>query len=61
MINQYEIRPAKIVASIFLVIMPITTAIKPAKIFGLSFKSRDPVSSNKIAGNIIAGKIAEGT
>tara|TARA_X000000368_G_C22602778_1_gene524440 strand:- start:122 stop:328 length:207 start_codon:yes stop_codon:yes gene_type:complete len=36
-------------------------AINAAKILGLSSISIDPTLSKKIAGNIIAGKIAEGT
>tara|TARA_B100001057_G_scaffold227724_1_gene228044 strand:- start:763 stop:969 length:207 start_codon:yes stop_codon:yes gene_type:complete len=36
-------------------------AIIAAKILGLSSNCIEPVLSKKIAGNIIAGKIAEGT
>tara|TARA_S200000501_G_scaffold245214_1_gene229657 strand:+ start:506 stop:712 length:207 start_codon:yes stop_codon:yes gene_type:complete len=36
-------------------------AIIEAKILGLSSNCMEPMSSKKIAGNIIAGKIAEGT
>ena len=41
--------------------MPIIVAIIAAIIFGLLSKSKLPELSNKTAGNIIAGKIAEGT
>tara|TARA_B100001059_G_scaffold203937_1_gene212926 strand:- start:488 stop:775 length:288 start_codon:yes stop_codon:yes gene_type:complete len=60
-INQYDIRPNKIVARMFLETIPVTIAITAAKIFGLSVNCKEPVSSKKIAGNIIAGKIADGT
>ena len=45
----------------FLVKIPIPVAIIAAKIFGLSSIKIDPELSKKIAGNIIAGKIAVGT
>ena len=45
----------------FLVKIPTVVAINAAKIFGLSSICIDPTLSKKIAGNIIAGKIAEGT
>ena len=59
--NQYVDNPATIVAKILLLNMPTITAIIDAKILGLSSNRNDPVLSKKIAGNIIAGKIAEGT
>ena len=59
--NQYIDNPAIIVAKILLVNIPITTAIIDAKIFGLSSKCNNPEGSKSIAGNMIAGKIAEGT
>jgi hypothetical protein len=61
MIAQYEAKPAKIVAIIFLVKIPTHIAIIAAKILGLSSIRIDPLLSKKIAGKIIAGKIAEGT
>ena len=59
--NQYEASPEKIVPIMLLVKIPTIIAITAAKIFGLSSNCIDPPSSRKIAGNIIAGKIAEGT
>ena len=53
--------PATIVAMMFLLNIPISTAIIEAKIFGLFSNCNNPDSSKKIAGNIIAGKIADGT
>ena len=44
-----------------LVKMPTQVAIIAAKILGLSVNSNEPELSKKIAGNIIAGKIAYGT
>ncbi len=44
-----------------LLITPIIIATIDAKILGLSSKWKDPELSKKIAGNIIAGKIADGT
>ena len=44
----------------FLVKIPIPVAIIAAKIFGLSSIKIDPELSKKIAGNIMAGKIAVG-
>ena len=41
--------------------IPTQVAIVAAKILGFSVKSNEPELSKKIAGNIIAGKIAEGT
>ena len=48
-------------AIIFLLKYPTIIANIAAKILGLLSKSTDPVSSKKIGGKIIAGKIAEGT
>ena len=45
----------------FLLSTPTAVAIIAAKILGLSVNSNDPELSRKIAGNIIAGKIADGT
>ena len=45
----------------FLLITPISVAIIAAIIFGLFSKWKSPELSRKIAGNIIAGKIADGT
>ena len=45
----------------FLVKIPTIVAINAAKILGLSPICIDPALSKKMAGNIIAGKIAEGT
>ena len=59
--NQYVDKPATIVARILLLNIPTITAIIDAKILGLSSKRNDPELSKKIAGNIIAGKIADGT
>ena len=59
--NQYVDKPATIVARILLLNIPTITAIIDAKILGLSSKRNDPELSKKIAGNITAGKIAEGT
>jgi|TARA_B100001093_G_scaffold429814_1_gene425225 hypothetical protein len=61
MIAQYEANPEKIVAIIFLLKIPTPIAIIAAKILGFSSNWIDPKLSKKIAGNIIAGKIAEGT
>ena len=61
MIVQYEAKPAKIVAKMLLLKIPTNIAIIAAKILGLSSISMEPMLSKKIAGNIIAGKIAEGT
>ena len=41
--------------------IPVTIAIIAAKIFGLSVSCNEPAWSKKIAGNIIAGNIADGT
>ena len=41
--------------------IPTQVAIIAAKILGLSVNSNEPELSRKIAGNIIAGKIDEGT
>ena len=41
--------------------IPINVAINAAIIFGLSSINNDPELSIKIAGNIIAGNIADGT
>ena len=41
--------------------IPMNVAINAAKIFGLSSINNDPELSKKIAGNIIAGNIADGT
>ena len=60
-IVQYDAKPENIVAKIFLVKIPILIAIIAAIIFGLSSIWTNPELSKKIAGNIIAGKIAEGT
>tara|TARA_B100000900_G_scaffold414298_1_gene440576 strand:+ start:290 stop:532 length:243 start_codon:yes stop_codon:yes gene_type:complete len=49
------------VANILLLIIPTMTAIIEAKIFGLSSNCNDPELFRKIAGKIIAGKIADGT
>ena len=46
---------------IFLLNIPTNTAIIEAKIFGLFSNCNNPELSKKIAGNIIAGKIADGT
>ncbi len=46
---------------IFLLTIPINIAIIDAIIFGLFSNWKSPELSKKIAGNIIAGKIAEGT
>ena len=61
MIAQYETKPAKIVVIIFLVKIPTPVAIIMAKILGLFSIWIKPKLSKKTAGNIIAGKIAEGT
>ena len=61
MIVQYEAKPAKIVAKMLLLKIPTNIAIIAAKILGLSSSCIVPKLSKKIAGNIIAGKIAEGT
>ena len=45
----------------FLLITPIKIATNDAKILGLFSKINNPEVSKKIAGNIIAGKIADGT
>ena len=55
------VKPAKIVAKIFLLNIPTITAIIEANIFGLFSNKKSPVLSKKIAGKIIAGKIADGT
>ena len=59
--NQYTAKPATIVAIIFLLKIPTITAIIEAKILGLFSNCKNPELSKKIAGNIIAGKIADGT
>ena len=59
--NQYTAKPATIVAIIFLLKVPTITAIIEAKILGLFSNCKNPELSKKIAGNIIAGKIADGT
>ena len=41
--------------------IPTQVAIIAARILGFSVKSNEPELSKKIAGNIIAGKIADGT
>ena len=61
MIVQYEAKPAKIVAKMLLLKIPTNIAIIAAKILGLSSSCIVPKLSKKIAGNMIAGKIAEGT
>ena len=58
---QYENKPENIVAKIFLLKTPIHIAIIVAKILGLSSNCNEPEPSKNIAGNIIAGKIADGT
>ena len=60
-IAQYEAKPENIVAKIFLLKIPTEVAIIAAKILGLSVNSNEPVLSRKTAGNIMAGKIADGT
>ncbi len=60
-ISQYELNPKNIVAIILFVKIPIIVAIIAAIIFGLFSIWKDPASSKKIAGKIIAGNIAEGT
>ena len=59
--NQYAANPEKIVAKIFLLINPTKTAIKAARIFGLFSRWNNPELSKKTDGNMMAGKIAEGT
>ena len=59
--NQYVDKPATIVAKMLLLKIPTNIAIIAAKILGLSSSCIVPKLSKKIAGNIIAGKIAEGT
>ena len=59
--NQYAANPENIVAIMLLEKIPTAVAIIAAIIFGLSSIINDPVLSKKIAGNIIAGNIAEGT
>ena len=54
-------RPAKIVAKIFLLKYPTIIANVAASIFGLFSKSKYPELSKNIGGKIIAGKMAEGT
>ena len=49
------------VAKIFLLNIPIIIATAAARIFGLFSNWNNPDSFKKIAGKIIAGKIAEGT
>ena len=49
------------VAIILLLKYPIIIAIIAANILGLLSISIDPVASRNIGGNIIAGKIADGT
>ena len=61
MIVQYDAKPAKIVAKMLLLKIPTNIAIIAAKILGLSSSCIVPKLSKKIAGNMIAGKIAEGT
>ena len=58
---QYENKPENIVAKIFLLKIPTIIAMIAAKIFGLFSICNSPELSRKIAGNMIAGKIAEGT
>ena len=60
-INQYEAKPKNIVAKIFLLPTPTHIAIIAAKILGLSSNCNEPEPSKNIAGNIMAGKIADGT
>ena len=60
-IAQYEAKPENIVAKIFLLKIPTTIAIIAAKILGLLVNSNEPALSRKTAGNIMAGKIADGT
>ena len=60
-IAQYEAKPENIVAKIFLLKIPTTVAIIAAKILGLLVNSNEPALSRKTAGNIMAGKIADGT
>ena len=54
-------KPEKIVAKIFLLNIPITTATIEAYIFGLFSISIIPFVSKKIPGKIIAGNTADGT
>ena len=61
MIAQYDAKPAKIVVKMLLLKIPTNIAIIAAKILGLSSSCIVPKLSKKIAGNMIAGKIAEGT
>jgi len=49
------------VAMIFLLIKPAIIAMIEAKILGLFSRSSKPLLSKNIAGNIIAGKTADGT
>ena len=58
---QYEAKPENIVAKIFLLKIPTPIAIIVAKILGFSWSWIIPELSKKIAGNMIAGKIADGT
>ena len=59
--NQYTAKPVIIVAKILLLNIPTITAIIEAKILGLFSKCTNPELSKKIAGKMIAGKIADGT
>ena len=59
--NQYTAKPVTIVAIIFLLNTPIIMAIIDAKILGLFSICTNPELSKKIAGKMIAGKIADGT
>ena len=54
-------RPANIVAIIFLLKYPMIIANIAANILGLFSKSKKPSLSKNIGGKIIAGKIAAGT
>ena len=59
--TENEAKPDIIVASMLLLKIPTIVAIIAAKILGLLSNCIVPALSKKIAGNIIAGKIAEGT
>ena len=59
--NQYTTNPENIVAIMLLEKIPTAVAIIAAIILGLSSIINDPELSKKIAGNIIAGNIADGT
>ena len=59
--TQYETNPEIIVTIMLLLNIPTTMAIIAAKILGLFVSLNTPELSKKIAGNIIAAKIADGT